>query len=65
MIGRSNQPELALEVLRRMEEDGMKKDRMTYGVLMFLHSRAGDWEACLHVNEKMEEVSRSREEKES
>lgn len=32
-------------------------DRMTYGVLMFLHSRGGNHDECIRVNEQMEAVS--------
>lgn len=39
-----------------MKDEGLKMDRMTYGVVMFLHSRAGECEECIRLNEKMEEV---------
>lgn len=56
---RGNQPELALEVLDRMKADGLLMDRMTYGVLIFLYSRTGDWDACLRIGDEMERVSRT------
>ena len=57
---RGNQPELALEVLDRMKADGLNMDRMTYGVLIFLYSRRGEWDACLRVGDDMEKARRNR-----
>lgn len=54
---RGQQPELALELLERMKAEGLGMDRMTYGVLMFLHSRGGDHDECISVNQQMEAVS--------
>ncbi|CAM9131959.1 unnamed protein product [Ectocarpus sp. 6 AP-2014] len=51
---RGQQPEIALELLDRMKAEGLHMDRMTYGVLMFLHSRKGDHEECVRVNQQME-----------
>lgn len=39
-----------------MKADGLDMDRMTYGVLMFLHSRKGDHDECIRVNQQMEAV---------
>lgn len=53
---RGNQPQLALDLLERMKGDGLDMDRMTYGVLMFLHSRKGDHDECIRVYQQMEAV---------
>ena len=53
---RSNQPDKALALLERMKADGLRMDRMTYGVMMFLHSRKGEWRECLGLNDQMEKV---------
>jgi len=42
--------------MERMKADGLGMDRMTYGVLMFLHSRKGDHDECVRVNQEMEAV---------
>lgn len=39
-----------------MKSDGLRMDRMTHGLVMFLHSRNGEWEACLRVYEDMGKV---------
>ncbi|CAN0251551.1 unnamed protein product, partial [Ectocarpus fasciculatus] len=51
---RGQQPEVALDLLGRMKSEGLHMDRMTYGVLMFLHSRKGDHDECIRVNQQME-----------
>ena len=43
-----------------MKADGLHMDRMTYGVLIFLYSRRGDWDACLRVGDDMEEVNNKK-----
>lgn len=45
-----------MELLERMKSEGLKMDRMTYGVVMFLYSRKGDWQECLRLNDQMEAV---------